>query len=690
MSQGHAFFSLMLLTRMDKRHIFRKTELKGSFYFMADNGWMNAHAAKTLKRLLPRIEERFKAEILTEPVHWQSFFRRLKREWERLFSHLQRVYGWQYDFFFTLEELLFMLAQSWFQRPADLKLLDEAREADPLWYTSQTVVGGVLYVDLFSDNLAKLHRHIPYFKKLGLTYLHLMPLFAVPHGDNDGGYAVSDYRAVNPDIGTMQELAQLTRQLRAEGISLVLDLVFNHTSNEHIWARRAKSGDPDFQAFYHMFPDREMPDRYQRHLRDIFPTTRRGSFTWCEEVRMWVWTTFNSFQWDLNYANPEVFRAMAEEMLFLANQGVEILRLDAVAFIWKRLDTDCENQPEAHEIIRAFNSLARIAAPALLFKSEAIVHPDEVIKYIQSEECQLSYNPLLMALVWEALATGEVKLIASAMKHRSRIPQGCSWVNYLRCHDDIGWTFDDDEARSIGIDPVGHRKFLNRFYTGEYPGSFARGLPFQFNPDNGDLRISGTLASLAGLERALAEEDSRQIELAVRRVNLLRSIMISVGGIPLIYLGDEWGMLNDYTFLSDPAKANDNRWVHRSRRRWEAREDLADQETLEWRFFNEMVRLIGLRKAAPAFSNGGMEVIDTGNGHLFGYLRENGTRRILVVNNFSPQPQSMAADFLAALGETGDCTDLVSGEKIAAGTDLELDAYRFLWLELPVKDSTNP
>jgi len=649
---------------------------------MADKGWISIHAAKSLKRLLPRIEDRFKAEILAEPVYWQSFQRRLHQEWERLFSHLQRVYGWQYDFFFTLEQVLFTLAQSWFERPMDLKLLDKAREVYPQWYTSQTMVGGVLYVDLFSDNLAKLHEHIPYFKKLGLTYLHLMPLFSVPHGDNDGGYAVSDYRAVNPDIGTMQELAQLTRNLKTEGISLVLDFVFNHTSDEHIWARRAKSGDPDYQAFYHMFPDRRLPEEYQRHLRDIFPTSRRGSFTWCEEARKWVWTTFNSFQWDLNYGNPEVFRAMAEEMLFLANQGVEILRLDAVAFIWKRLGTDCENQPEAHEIIRAFNALARIAAPALLFKSEAIVHPDEVLKYIHSEECQLSYNPLLMALVWEALATGEVKFISSAMRRRGRIPEDCSWVNYLRCHDDIGWTFDDDEARSIGIDPIGHRKYLNSFYTGNYPDSFARGLPFQFNPDNGDLRISGTLASLAGLEKALKDEDSQQIELAVRRINLLRSIMLSIGGIPLIYLGDELGMLNDYTFLSNPAKANDNRWVHRCKRRWETREDLIDQDTLEWRFFNEMLRLIELRKAAPAFKNGGMEVIETGNAHLFGYLRRNDTQRILVVNNFSHHPQSAAAGYGAAFGNAGDCMDLVTGQRIAIDDKLELDSYRFLWLDL--------
>ena len=472
------------------------------------------------------------------------------------------------------------------------------------------------------------------------------------------------------------------RELRNEGISLVLDFVFNHTSDEHIWARRAKAGDPDFQAFYHMFPDRQIPDAYQRHLRDIFPTSRRGSFTWCDEAGKWVWTTFNSFQWDLNYGNPEVLCAMAEEMLFLANQGVEILRLDAVAFIWKRMGTDCENQPEAHEIIRAFNAMARISAPSLLFKSEAIVHPDEVIKYIHPDECRLSYNPLLMALVWEALATEEVKFISTAMNRRSRIPQDCSWVNYLRCHDDIGWTFDDEEARGIGIDPVGHRKYLNEFYTGKYPGSFARGLPFQFNPDNGDLRISGTLASLAGLEKALEDEDPHQIEMAVRRINLMRSIMLSIGGIPLVYLGDEMGTLNDYTFLSDPTKANDNRWVHRSRRRWETRQDLTDQDTLEWRFFNEMVRLIRLRKAAPAFKNGGMEVIETGNAHLFGYLRQSDTQRILVINNFSQQPQSMAAGFLTGSGKLNGCIDLATGRRIASDVELELGPYRFLWLEL--------
>ena len=293
---------------------------------MNDLSWIPEQAARSLRRLMPRLQARYGPHIDGAAPGWHNFNQRLERYWPQLFEYLHALYGWQYDFFYTLEQVLETLVQSWLSRPVDLKALDDQRLADPQWFASQEMVGGVLYVDLFSDNLARLHEHIPYFRKMGLTYLHLMPLFAVPHGDNDGGYAVSDYRAVNPDIGTMQELGQLARVLRREGISLALDFVFNHTSDQHLWAQRAKAGDADHQSFYHIFSDRTLVARYQRHLRDIFPSVRRGSFTFNEEMQRWVWTTFNSFQWDLNYGNPQVLRAMAEEMLFLANQGVEILR----------------------------------------------------------------------------------------------------------------------------------------------------------------------------------------------------------------------------------------------------------------------------------------------------------------------------------------------------------------------------
>ncbi|MGB9436813.1 MAG: alpha-amylase family glycosyl hydrolase [Desulfobacterales bacterium] len=644
--------------------------------------WHREAARNSLGRLFPRLEVNYKHALADSPVRWNHFKNRLNREWERLFIYLHELYGWQYDFFYTLEQVLDMLIRSWLDRPEAMHQIDEQREVDPLWFLSEDMIGIVLYVDLFSDNLAGLRNHIPYFEKLGVTYLHLMPLFSVPHGENDGGYAVSDYRAVNPDLGTMEELSQLATELRERGISLVLDFVFNHTSDEHTWAQKAKAGDPEFLNYYLTFTDRTLVDRFQEHLRDIFPTVRKGSFIWNNDLQRWVWATFNSYQWDLNYSNPAVFEAMAEEMLFLANQGVEVLRLDAVAFIWKRLGTTCENQPEAHTIIRAFNAMARIVAPSLLFKSEAIVHPDDVIKYVHPEECQLSYNPLLMALLWEALATREVKLLEHSMRHRERLPYGCAWVNYLRCHDDIGWTFDDKDAWHLGINPQGHRKFLNDFYTGKHPGSFSRGVPFQFNPDNGDLRISGTLSSLAGLEEALEKQDNRMIELAVRRINMLRNIQVSIGGIPLLYAGDEYGVLNDYTFLSDPRKVNDSRWVHRSRKRWEAAEDLTNTDTLEWRFFLEMVKLFKQRKQSSALRNGGMELADTGNPHLLAYIRDDGDQRLLIINNFSEYAQVMNAAKLAASDMTRDAHEIFTQRAIPAGEDLEIDAYRYLWIDI--------
>lgn len=636
-------------------------------------------AARSLARLLPRVEQAF-AAAGGNAADWAAFEQRLRREWPRLFELLLGLYGSQYDFFYHLEQLLIAMAQSWSERPLWLKQRDAVREADSEWFQSERMMGGVLYVDRFCGTLNRLREFIPYFNELGLTYLHLMPLFAAPEGNNDGGYAVSSYREVNPRIGTTEELAALARELDSAGISLVLDFVFNHTSDEHEWARRAQAGDPDYQEFYFLFPDRTMPDAYERTLREIFPTVRRGSFTWRPDMQRWVWTTFNSFQWDLNYANPAVFRAMAAEMLFLANLGVAVLRLDAVPFIWKRLGTNCENQPEAHRIIQAFNAIARVAAPALLFKSEAIVHPDDVLSYISPHECQLSYNPLLMALLWESLATREVKLLAHSLSHRFRLPAGCAWINYLRSHDDIGWTFDDNDARAVGIDPWGHRQFLNAFYTGRFAGSFARGLPFQENPDTGDARVSGTLASLAGLEQALGSGDPQMIDTAIRRIVLLHSVILSIGGIPLLYLGDEVGTVNDYSYVTDPAKAGDSRWVHRPARNQAAMDQRHDPATVPGRIFGELVRLIRLRTSLPALRDGAMDVVRSDNRHVLAYVRQAGSQRVLVLANFSEYPQTIAGNLLRMYGPGVELFDVVTERAISANETLVLQPYQFVWL----------
>lgn len=647
---------------------------------MANNEWVRTQANISLNRLWPRLEQEFAGEIERAPQAWQEFERRLQQEWERLFGLLVQLYGQKYDFFYHLERLLAAAARSWFDRPTALKALDREREANPGWFHSNQMLGAMLYVDLFAGDLAALHQHIPYFKELGLTYLHLMPLFAAPEGNSDGGYAISSYRDVNPSLGTMQELATLTDALRAEGITLVLDFVFNHTSDEHEWAKRAQQGDPEYMDYYFIFPDRTEPDEYDPYLREIFPSVRRGSFTFDERVQQWVWTTFNSFQWDLNYSNPAVFRAISEEMLFLANVGVEVLRMDAVAFIWKRKGTVCEGEPEAHLILQAFNAVARIAAPSLLFKSEAIVHPDEVLSYISRDECQISYNPLLMALLWEALATRDVKLLAHSMRTRWQIPSDTAWVNYIRCHDDIGWTFDDGDASRLGMKGFDHRRFLNAFYTGRFDGSFACGLPFQENPDTGDARISGTLASLIGLERAIQIGDGRKIELAIQRILMLHSIILSIGGVPLLYMGDEIGTLNDYSYINDSTKAGDSRWAHRPKTNWQQMAQRHDTNTISGKVFSNLKQLIELRKAQSALWNGDMQVIDCDNSHLFGYTRQHDGQRLLIINNFSEHAQIISANRLRIYGLSYQFRDLITNTTIKATEQVYLAPYQFMWL----------
>ncbi len=645
---------------------------------------LSEQATLSLKRLKPRWRARFLQQPTATEEQWQILWERTEKQFPALFDRLHALYGGRYDFFYHLEEIIFEALKAGFARSIELKQLDIQRLNDPLWIQNQKMLGATGYVDLQAGNLEGIRQQISYYRELGLTYLHLMPLFARPEGENDGGYAVSSYRDVDPPLGTMEELAQLAQELREAGISLVVDFIFNHTANNHAWACKAKSGDLEFQGYYWMFDREEETTAWQQHLRPIFPD-RGGSFTWCEDAQKWVWTTFFEFQWDLNYSNPEVFRGMLAEMLFLANKGIEILRMDAVAFIWKRPGTDCENQPEAHWILQAYNALCAIAAPALLLKSEAIVHPDEVARYIRPDECRLSYNPLLMALLWESLATRNTRLLHASLKARFPIDPECTWVNYLRCHDDIGWTFDDAIANQLGIDGAGHRKFLNDFYTGRFPGSFAKGLPFQENPITGDARISGTLASLAGLEAALIRKDLEAVDLAIGRILLLYSIIFSIGGIPLIYLGDESAMLNDYSFAHNPEQASDSRWVHRPVRDWsQERQALNDPNSPAARIYAGIQYRLQLRRSLPVLSQGQTEFLNISNDHVFAYIRHQDSQRLLLLCNFTERSQSVSLKELKVQGFSDQAQDLLTSQTLQLAEDLYLAPYQTYWLQTKV------
>lgn len=635
---------------------------KTTVQLLEDPQRLALESEKLLKRLSSSLEAHAQHA-------WPNLQARLQKQLPVLLPLYLRLYGDLYDCYFHLEQLLQLLAKCAAQRPEYLQQEDAYPQN---WHKAENALGAACYVDLFATDFAGLAERIPYLKKTGINYLHLMPLFKAPVPNSDGGYAVSDYRQTMPELGTMPQLAELMAQLHQQGIRPVLDFVFNHTSDEHEWAEKAKAGDPNYREFYFFFTEQER-DQFAPSLREIFPTIRRGSFTQDPSSGLWIWTTFNSFQWDLNYANPAVFNAMAAEMLFLANQGASVLRLDALAFVWKQAGTSCENLPKAHTLIQAFNAVAQIVAPSLQFKSEAIVHPDEVVKYIAPTECQLSYNPLLMALLWNSLATRKTRLMTESLQRRFAIDPHCSWVNYIRCHDDIGWTFDDNVAWQLGINPDHHRQFLNQFYTGQFPGSFASGVKFQENPATGDCRVAGMLASLAGVETAQHSGNAEHMQHALARIYLLNSVILSIGGLPLLYQGDELGLLNDYSYSDDPAKAEDSRWVNRVRVKDEHFQAASDKRSIAGQIYQQLQQLIRCRARLPILGASETHIIRCSSPHLFCYERINAEERLLCLMNFSEHVQHSDD-----LGHE-QWLDELTGKQLH-GARLTLKPYQVLWL----------
>ena len=579
----------------------------------------------------------------------EAFLARLERVHPDVAGPLHTLYGARTDVAALVRELVGVALDAAAARPERLRVLDRRREVDPAWFQDSRTIGYACYTDRFAGTLAGVRTRLDYLAELGVTYLHLMPLLAPREGPDDGGYAVADYTSVDPRLGTMADLEDLTADLHGRGIALCVDLVLNHTAREHEWARRAAAGDPAYRDFYLVFPDRTMPDAYERTLPEVFPDTAPGSFTHVPEMGGWVWTTFNDYQWDLDYTNPAVFGAMLRTMLELANHGVDVLRLDAAPFLWKRLGTDCQNQPEAHLLVQAFRGLTRLAAPGLLFKAEAIVAPEMLVQYLGAHEtyrpeCDLAYHNQLMVLLWSSLATRDATLATRALSRLRPEPPSTGWITYLRCHDDIGWAVSDTDAAVVGWNGYEHRRFLAAYFAGRHPGSTARGALFQENEATGDARTSGMAATLAGF----AAGDPA----AVDRLETLYSVVFSFGGIPLLWMGDELALGDDPHWADDPEHAADNRWMHRPPMDWAAAARRHDPGTVEGRVFGRIRALATARRGLPALRSGGRTVLlEPDDPHVLAYRRQHPRSGPLVaLANFSDDWQSVDLGLLAAAG----------------------------------------
>ena len=622
----------------------------------------------------------------------RHFYTRLGANFYSIYSLFHILYGKREDFEEQALRLVETMARQYIKRSDLHKQKDLDREKNHTWFLSQQWVGMALYTDGFAGDLKGLQSKLYYFQELGINMIHIMPILTCPEGRSDGGYAVSDFRHVDERIGSNADLESLVDDLQKHEILLALDVVVNHTSNEHEWAKKARQGDQKYQDYYYTFATREIPDMFEKNMPEIFPETSPGNFTWDEEMQKWVMTVFNDFQWDLNYSNPAVFIEMLDIILFWANEGADIIRLDAVAFLWKKIGSISQNEREAHLILQLMKDCCQVTAPGVLFIAEAIVAPIEIIKYfgedaINAKECEIAYNATYMALLWDAAATKNANLLYQGLKSIPAKLDRATWLNYLRCHDDIGLGFDDMDIRAVGYEPFEHRKFLIEYYTGNFSDSDARGLLFGHNTKTGDARISGSLASLAGLETALKSGDEARIDNAVKHILMLHSMIMSFGGIPLLYYSDELGTLNDMSYLQDENKSNDSRWAHRPKMNWEKAERRHQPGTIEYRIFNALKKMIAVRKEIAAFADfNNRELIHVDNPHLFVFSRYDLTHTsagVLVVCNFDANPQHLDLGPLSKSFRL-DYTrvkDLYSGDSPAIFKDqLVIPPYHFYWL----------
>ena len=642
--------------------------------------------------LLNEILTKLNPEIKSKDL--RHFYTRLGANFYSIYSLFYVLYGDRDDFKQQAQHLVETMARQYILRADELKEKDIEREKDHNWFLSQKWTGMALYSDGFAGDLKNLKTKSSYFQSLGVNMVHIMPIMACPAGHSDGGYAVSDFRKVDSRIGSMEDLDDLAKEFSKRDILLTLDVVLNHTSNEHAWALKAAQGDKKFQDYYYVFPNREIPDMFEETMPEVFPDTAPENFTWIEGMDKWVMTVFKDYQWDLNYSNPAVFIEMMDVILFWANHGADIVRLDAVAFLWKKIGSTCQNEHEAHLILQLMKDCCQVTAPGVLFIAEAIVAPVEVAKYfgedaINAKECEIAYNATYMSLLWDAVATKNTRLLNQGIKSLPDKLERATWLNYIRCHDDIGLGFDDDDIRLAGFEPVSHRRFLLDYFTGEFDDSAARGKPFGHNAKTGDARISGSLASLVGLETALEAGDPKQIDDAIKIIILLNGMIMSFGGIPLLYYGDEIGTTNDYRYIEDERKSGDTRWMHRPTFDWEKAELRNRPNTVENRIFMALKKMISVRKETPAFADfNNRELRDTGNPHLFAFCRTNHqhvSEKVLVVGNFDAHPQHMDINNPQELGhmQKQQLYDLYSGEEPAMFKNaLVVPPYHFYWIQM--------
>ena len=578
-------------------------------------------------------------------------------------------------------ELCEQMHEYYLKRSTELKKRDIKKEKNPDWFKEKEMLGMMLYIDNFAGNLKGVEKKLAYLKECNVNCLHLMPFLDTPKGKSDGGYAVADFRKVRPDLGTMKDLARLTEKCHENGMNVCMDFVMNHTSEEHEWAKRARAGEGEYMSRYFFYDNGDIPARYEETVPQVFPTTAPGNFTWLPEIGHYVLTTFYPYQWDLNYRNPRVFNEMMYNFLFLANQGMDIIRIDAVPYIWKELGTSCRNLKEVHTIVRMMRMIAEIVCPSVILLGEVVMEPEKVVPYfgtVEKPECHMLYNVTTMATTWNSIATRDIRLLKKQMDIVSRLPKQYTFLNYLRCHDDIGWGLDFDTMKQWGMEEPSHKRYLNDYFTGKIADSISRGELYNDDPVTQDARFCGTTASMCGIEAAGFEGNAEKMQTAIQEDLMLHAYMLTQSGIPMLYSGDELGQVNDYSYKEDAEKVSDSRYLHRGVFQWTLADKRKDLSTVQGKLFQMLNRLEQIRRQENVFSQEAeVYTYDVHNDSILGILREYKGERFIALFNFSESEQT------AWMQEEGIFRDLINGE-ITEMKDPVLKGYGFVWVKYKV------
>ena len=602
----------------------------------------------------------------------EIFEERLKRHHDELRWLYMELYD-NGDMFAELCEKLHAFA---LEREQYLMELDREREQNPEWFRGNDMLGMMLYIDNFAGNLKGVKDRLPYLSSCNVNCIHLMPFLESPKGRSDGGYAVADFRKVQPKLGKMEELAALAKACHKQKISLCMDFVMNHTSEDHEWAKKAREGDGEYMSRYFFYDNPSIPQAYDRTVPQVFPTTAPGNFTYLEEMGYYVMTSFYPYQWDLNYQNPRVFNEMMYNFLYLANQGMDIIRIDAVPYIWKELGTQCRNLPQVHTIVRMMRMICAIVCPGVLLLGEVVMEPEKVVPYfgtVEKPECHMLYNVTTMATTWHSVATKDIRLLKKQMDIVNGLPKDYLFLNYLRCHDDIGWGLDYATLEGWGMREVEHKRFLNQYFTGRYGASESRGELYNDDPVTQDARFCGTTASMCGVESALYEKDEEKLQHAVRMDLMLHAYMLTQSGIPMLYSGDEIGQLNDYSYKEEEDKKEDSRYIHRGKFQWYLAKKRTEKGTSQEQIFSGLSRLEEIRRSRNVFrSDAAVYTYDVKDDSILCILRENEEERFIGIFNFSDGERT------AWMEEPGVFQDLMTGEERKL-VNVTVPAHGFIW-----------